>query len=143
MIKSGLGRPQMTEYETVHRVKPHETKYVRRVPYGRTWEDASELKKKNYLQFAKLAHSATDETKTTELPPAAEAVKTSMKPIGQKPSRTATEEEYRNLVQFAIERGLPIPRAEVIRYNVQVMVERVKLKEAIYEKVAIPEVVVV
>lgn len=133
----------MPEYETVRRMKPREIEYVRRVPYGRTWEEASELKKKNYLQFAKLAHSATDERKETELSPAAEAVKTSMKPIGQKPSRTATEEEYRNLVQFAIERGLPIPKAEVIRYNERVLVERVRLKEAVYEKVAMPEIVVV
>lgn len=133
----------MLEYETVRRMKPRKTEYVRRVPYGRKWEEASELKKKNYLQFAKLVHSATYKTKTTELSPAAEAVKTSMKPIGQKPSRTATEEEYRNLVQFVIERGLPIPKAEVIRYNERVLVERVKLREAVYEKVAIPEVVVV
>ncbi len=127
----------MPEYETVHRTNPRETEYVRRVPYGRKWEDASELKLKNYLQFGKLAHSAGDEKKETDLSPAAEAVKIGMKPVGRKPTRTATEEEYRDIVRFAMERGLPIPEAKVILYNKQVISKRVELKEAVHKRVLI------
>lgn len=127
----------MPEYEIVHRTKPREIKYVRRVPYGRRWEDASELKLKNYLQFGKLAHSAGDKKKETDLSPAAEAVKIGMLPVGRIPTRTATEEEYRDIVRFAIERGLSIPEAKVILYNKQVISKRVELKEAVHERISI------
>jgi len=129
----------MPEYETVHRTKPRKIDYPRRVPYGRKLEDASELKRKNYLQFAKLAHSAGDEKKETDLSPAAEAVKTGMRPVGQKSTRTATEEEYRGLIRFAIEQGLPLPKARVVFYNKQVVSKRVELKEAVHERVSIRE----